>query len=150
MIFSITLFLHSLVRWAIVALVLVMLNRNIRGAHRPWMERDERLHVMLVAALDIQLLLGLVLYFTGPTHTYLSMPGFMKDSLTRFFAVEHGFSALLVILVAHIGRAKSRRAKDARTRRRVVLISLVIAALLLAFTIPWPFLRYGRSLLPHF
>jgi len=154
--FSISLFLHSLVRWVIVILVLVLIVRNSRRLlderqlYWEWAERDENFHVWLIAALDIQLLLGLVLYFTGPTHTYLSMPGFMKDSLTRFFAVEHGFSALLAIVAAHIGRAKSRRATDARTRRRVVLISLIITALLLAFTIPWPFLRYGRSLLPHF
>jgi hypothetical protein len=150
--FSIILFLHSFVRWAIVALLLVLLTRNIRGAQQPWKEWDERLHVMLVAAADIQLLLGLFLYFSssGIAHVFQTTPGAMKNGVLRFFGVEHGFSALLALIVLHIGRAKVRRASGAHARRRPALISLAIAALLIAFTIPWPFLPYGRPLLPHF
>jgi hypothetical protein len=147
---------HSILRWAVVGFLVALLVRTVRGfqSNRRWTERDERLHVFLISFADVQLLLGLLLYFwlSPLMHAFLEHPGAaMKQSTLRFFGVEHTFSAILALVVLHVGRARSRRSRgEPRQRHRQVLVSLLIALVLVAVTIPWPFLPYGRPLLRGF
>lgn len=147
------LFCHSYLRWALLGVLLVLLARNLKSANatRPWTERDERLHVILVALTDLQLLLGLVLYFglSPVTHAFLASPGTgMKDGSLRFFGVEHLVLNLLGIVILHVGRVRGRKSPNAATRRRRVRNSLIIALVCFLAAIPWPFLAHaGRPLL---
>lgn len=150
-VYTILLFCHSYLRWAIVIGLVWLLMRSQRGMRtgRTWTERDERLHVLLVAFVDLQVLLGLALYFgVSPiTQAFLANVGpSMKDSTLRFFGVEHAFSSLLALIALHVGRARSRRAPDARMRHRRVFVSLAIVFVLVLVAMPWPFLSYGRPL----
>jgi uncharacterized membrane protein YozB (DUF420 family) len=149
--YAFILFCHSYLRWALLICLLVVMVRSFGRAktRRGWTERDERLHVILISLADVQLLLGLALYFAfSPlTQAFLSSPGAgMKNSVVRFFGVEHLTSAVLAIAVLHIGRARSKKSADSRTRHKRVWLSLAIALVLFLVTIPWPFLAYGRPL----
>jgi flagellar basal body-associated protein FliL len=149
--YAFILFCHSYLRWAIIISLLVVLVRSFGRAKtgRHWTERDERLHVILISLVDVQFLLGLALYFAfSPlTQAFLASPGAgMKNSVIRFFGVEHLTSALIAVAVLHIGRVRSKKAHDPRTRHKRVWVSLAITLVLIAVTIPWPFLPYGRPL----
>jgi len=149
--YAFTLFCHSYLRWAILIFLLVLLTRCVRGlrTNRPWTERDERLHVILISLIDLQFLLGIALYFglSPLTRAFLDNPGAgMKQSVIRFFGMEHVLSNLVGIVLLHIGRVRSRRAPNTRTRRLRVLVSLAIALLLFLIAMPWPGLPYGRPL----
>lgn len=92
---------------------------------------------------DIQLVLGLVLYFMGEWG-YKSFKNFpMKDvmgnSYTRFFAVEHLVGMLIAIVLIHIGRAKMKKKSSDREKHHAVFIYNLIALIILLATIPWPF-----------
>jgi len=147
---------HSILRWAVVGFLIALLVRTVRGFqnNRRWTERDERLHVFLIAFADVQLLLGLLLYFwlSPVAHAFLASPGAaMKQSALRFYGVEHTLSAFLALAVLHIGRARSRRSRgEPRLRQKQVLVSLVVALVLVAAAIPWPGLPYGRPLFRGF
>jgi cation transport ATPase len=71
----------------------------------------------------------------------------MKEPALRFFGVEHIAGMIVAITILHIGRARSKKAGTPRLRHRRVWVSTLIALTVIAASIPWPFLRYGRPLL---
>jgi cytochrome c553 len=148
--YDITLLLHSWLRWAVLGLLVAVVVRSaigVRGA-RAWSPADEGTHVAAVASVDLQLLVGLVLYvFLSPiTSAFFGAPGAsMRETTLRFFGVEHLTSMLLGVVALHVGRARSKRGPAAQ-RQKTVLRWTTAALVCVLVGIPWPFLRYGRPL----
>ena len=150
--YLVVLTVHSYLRWAVLLLALIVLARSLRGwaGSREWTRVDDRFHAGLVGAIDLQLLLGLVLYiFLSPMTSafFADVGAAMKEPALRFFGLEHIAAMVVAVTIFHIGRARSKKAKTPRVRHRRVWVSTLIALLLVAASIPWPFLRYGRPLL---
>ena len=146
------LFAHSYLRWFILVAMLLLLVRSAVGAARgsSWNEADERLHVINLSLLDLQFLLGLLLYvFLSPwvRTFYADVGAAMKDSVLRFYGLEHVFTMLLVLALMHISRVRSKRATHPKQRYLRVAVSTSIALVLILVSIPWPGRRYGRPLL---
>ena len=144
--------LHSWLRWVVLIVGLVALVRGVAGwaAGRPWSRGDNAVSAAFVGVLDLQLLIGLLLYaWLSPiTWTAFSdMGGAMRNSMLRFWAVEHLFGMLIAIAVAHVGRARLRRAPVDARRHRTVAVSVGIALLIMLVTIPWPGMPYARPML---
>jgi hypothetical protein len=152
MLYAIVLFAHSLLRWVILPAAVFLCVRSFLAARngRSWGRGDEKLHVVLVSTIDLQFLLGLLLYaFLSPFSRafFEDVQGSMKDAGVRFFAVEHVIGMLIAIVVLHIGRARSKRATADARRHRVVWITTLIALVLILLSIPWPGFPYARPLL---
>jgi len=152
--YLVVLTVHSYLRWAVLALVLIVLARSLRGwaRSREWTRVDDRFHTALVGTVDLQLLLGLALYiFLSPMTSafFADFRNAMKEPALRFFGLEHIAAMVVAIAILHIGRDRSKKAKAPRLRHRRVWVSTLIALLLVAASIPWPFLRYGRPLLRY-
>jgi hypothetical protein len=150
--YLVTLWLHSYVRWALVGVALVFAVRTARGWSQAaqWQPPDERAHSLFVALIDTQLALGLMLYaWLSPiTHVFFAQPGVgMKDPVLRFFGLEHIFAMVIAVTAVHVGRIRSKKAASDRLRHRRACLSTLFVLLLMAASIPWPFLRYGRPLL---
>ncbi len=144
--------LHSWLRWVVLIAGLIALVRGLSGwaSGRPWSRADNGVGAAFVGALDLQLLLGLLLYaWLSPVtwSAFSDMGGAMRNSMLRFWAVEHLFGMLIAIAVAHVGRARLRRAPVDARRHRIVTISVGIALLIMLATIPWPGMPYARPLL---
>lgn len=141
---------HSWLRWAVLIAGLVAWGRSAFGAGSTWTRADDRAGFWFVMALDLQLVIGLVLYFFLSPLTAAAlrdMGGAMKDSTLRFWAVEHGFGMLIGVILAHVGRLRARKG-DARHRRRTTAIFLGLALLAIAISVPWPGMGgHGRPLL---
>jgi hypothetical protein len=140
------LFLHSILRW----LVLVAGVATVVGALR---HKPGRAFVAFVGLLDMQLVVGLVLYLTASPQTKIALGNFgaaMKDGELRFWAVEHPTMMLVAIILAHVGRAMSKRAKDDARRDRLTLVFASIALVILLVAIPWPFSHHARPFIPSF
>lgn len=141
---------HSWIRWAVVGLAMAVV---VLGLAR-WSRRDaapsqvERLSVFYIIALDLQLLLGLALYFVAPTvQSFLAAPGAgMGDRVIRFWGVEHLFGMFVAVALSHIGRVKIRRAADVVAKHRAAAVWIGIALLIMLAAIPWPALPHGRPL----
>jgi hypothetical protein len=144
--------LHSLLRWAVLVLALVALASSAAGwAGNGSPRRGPRAVAWLVAALDLQLLAGLTLYFwLSP----LARDGFarsspiVQDPSASYWTLIHPLLALSAIALAHAGKVLSRHAADARSadRRATIFLGGTLLALLAAT--PWPFLAVGRGLWP--
>ena len=62
------LWLHSWLRWAVLLTGLVAWLRAVSGktARRPWTPQDELWGLLLTTSVDLQFLVGLVLYVLSP------------------------------------------------------------------------------------
>jgi hypothetical protein len=148
------LFLHSLLRWVVLALGVVAIARAARGRAgaraREYSAGDSKASLFFMIATDVQLLFGLALYAGVSPITHAAFGSFgaaMKDRTLRFWMVEHPFAMVIAIVFVHVGRILVKRAADSRTKhtRALVWFSLAIVAMIAG--IPWPFMPYGRPLL---
>lgn len=149
--YPVLLFIHSWLRWALLALAFVVIYRSItRGrSGAPWTTADRNLTVAFTAVLDTQVLLGFGLYFGLSPFTPRTMEMFraaMKVSSLRFFAVEHIFAMVFALVAAHVGVASAKRAEDDPTRYKRIAMGVVVALVAIAVGIPWPGMPYARPL----
>jgi uncharacterized integral membrane protein len=139
--YGLILLVHSWLRWAVMAAGLFAV---VRGG-----SRDETAGKWFTILLDVQVLLGLLLYFALSPVTGAALDDFagaMKVPQLRFFAVEHVFGILIGTTLAHIGRARVRKARDDRHKARTAAIFYGLALLAILASIPWPGLPAGRPL----
>jgi hypothetical protein len=147
--YGFVLMLHSWIRWiAIVAGVGATLAafRSSRDAERP----AEWWGLLFMTTLDIQLLLGLVLYLAVSPNMQMIREHFgeaMRISQLRFWAVEHITAMIVAVALAHVARVLARQAPTPAARRTRRLLCYGIAIVLVLAATPWPGLAYGRPLL---
>ncbi len=149
--YLLTLALHSLLRWVVLALGVVAVGRALAGARgrKAWAGADDKAGRWFVGALDAQLLLGMALYLRLSPMTAIAFQDFgaaMGNAVLRFWAVEHLAGMLVALVLAHVGRVRIRRAADAARRHRTALIFFGLALLVLLAAIPWPGVPAARPL----
>ncbi|MGH2437693.1 MAG: hypothetical protein ACRDFA_11970 [bacterium] len=130
------LFIHSLLRWVVLAAGLYAVGAAVG--------RSGRAGRWFAILLDIQVVIGLIVYWLSPitSSALANMGAAMQNRVVRFWAVEHGFSMLVAVALAHIGLARAKKGKGGAA----LLYLLALVAVLIG--IPWPFLPYGRPLIP--
>ena len=143
--YNVILELHSLLRWVILVLLLVAIFRSYSGmtAGKPFSAADKKVGLFLMISAHTTLLIGLCLYFFGPWgFANIRSLGFgevMKNSVYRFYAVEHIFGMLVAIVLITIGRGAAKKPiSDGAKHKRTFWFILVALVIILA-TIPWPF-----------
>jgi hypothetical protein len=120
-----------------------------RTAKRPWTPQDEMWGLLLTISVDLQLLVGLVLYFFLSPITRIGIRNFaaaMQINVARFFTVEHAIGMIAAIALVHVGRVKIRKAAEPARKHRLAMILFGIALVLTIISIPWPGLPVSRPL----
>ena len=140
---------HSWLRWVVLIAGAIAVARAIAGAakRRAWSGADERIGRLFVISLDVQILLGLLLYFLLSPITRAAMADFgaaMGNSGLRFWAVEHFFGVLVAAAFAHAGRGRTKKIAEHVSRHRVAAIFYGLALLAVLISIPWPGTPNGR------
>jgi hypothetical protein len=140
--------IHNLLRWVVLLLAILALARAYMGwfGKREWTGLDRRVGLFFSISLDVQLLLGLILYFALSPLTQIAFRDFgaaMANPELRFFVLEHFFYMILAVVFVHVGAVLSRRAIEAvaKHRRAAIWFSLTVLALIIGM--PW-----WRPLLP--
>jgi hypothetical protein len=140
--YPITLAIHNIVRWIVLILGVLAAARALSGwfGRRAWTETDRKTGAFFGMALDIQFLLGLLLYFLLSPITTAALRNFgaaMSNPVARFFALEHVLYMVIAIVLAHMGSALARRAASDQIKFRTasIFFSLSIVAILLGM--PW-------------
>lgn len=130
---------HSHMRWlimltAVLAIVLPMLNQNHSS-------KSKTPGLVFMIFCDLQLLLGLLLYFGlspfGVNSFGAGMSTIMKTPEIRKIVVEHFTLMLLAIAMVHIGYSKIKKATDQNTVKKLSLKFFGIALVLILLGIPW-------------
>ena len=149
--YDLVLLAHSWLRWLVLLAGLAAIARAVSGVNtrRPWTPLDDRGGMWFTASLDLQLLLGLLLYgFLSPVtqSAFVDMAAAMRAAPVRFFAVEHPVGMIAAIALAHIGRVRIRKASDSESRHKRALVFFGLALLVLLLSMPWPIGPGARSL----
>jgi len=132
---------HSYLRWAVLILAIAVVVQALIGVtqKKAFTATDARSGLFFMISADIQLLLGLLLYF------WLSPVGFkafetgqaMKVAELRYFAVEHIAVMLIAWVLIHVGRSRAKKARTDLAKHKTSLIFYGIALLLILSRVPW-------------
>ena len=137
------LILHNIMRWAILVFGLWTLFNALSGiiSKRALNANDNRSNLFFMISCDIQLLLGLVLFFSNSWFDKLKggMGPVMKNSFDRFFTIEHSLMMIIAWILVHVGRTSVKRASTDAAKHRKMLLYFGLALLLILAAIPWPF-----------
>jgi hypothetical protein len=150
--YGLVLAIHSTLRWVVLGAGFVASAAAWAGrlGSRSWTDTTTGAGRAFAVMMDLQLAVGLVLYVAlSPTVAtgLRNVSWGMADVQHRFWMVEHPAAMILALVLAHIGAAKSRRRAGADGHRGAAWY-FTFAVLLVAALVPWPFLDYGRPLLP--
>lgn len=130
---------HSYVAWAVLILLVITV---IYAAltffgNKSWKVSEFKLAFFAFVSCHIQLLLGLVLYFTSPFGMSNLSGETMKDSFSRLLAVEHPFVNILGIVMITMGYIKAKKLLDTVNAPKTIFIYYGIGLLLFLSRIPW-------------
>ncbi len=147
--------LHSTLRYLILLAAIWVLVKMASGmsGQKPFTKADQRPALIFMILMDIQLLIGLVLYFTGSWGyqliSQMSMSDLMKNNAARFFAIEHIFGMVVALILVHIGYATTKKQIADGKKFKKVFWLFFIAILIILVTIPWAFrTELGRGWMP--
>jgi hypothetical protein len=142
--------LHGILRWVVLAAAVAAIVVAASGwsGRKPVSAALLRFGIIFVAAMDLEFLVGLILYFGASPITkmaFQNMAAAMKDHEMRFFAVEHTLYMFVAVILAHVGGALSRKGKTDLAKYRAAAICYSLSLLLMLAGIPWwrPLLRIG-------
>ena len=147
---------HNILRWDVLLFGLWTLLNALTGVlnKRNFTGTDNKVNLFFMISCDIQLLLGLILYFNNGWFDILKTNAkeVMKDGTTRFFALEHFLMMIIAWLLVHVGRSMVKRADTDTKKHRKSLLFFGLAIVLILAMIPWPFRQMGiaREWFPKF
>jgi len=134
---------HSGLRY----LVLLFLILAIASAWSNWSKKADypagKMPLLGFIFTHVQLLLGLALYFISPKVQFAS--GVMKDTMLRFYTVEHITLMIVAIILITVGYSKAKRQAPAPQGHKTVFTYYLIGLILILVSIPWPFRNLGAG-----
>ncbi len=123
--------IHNYWRWAVLLLGLASIVLAILAAvgRYKWDTVTDRVTLFFTIALDIQVLLGIIIWVLGARWGEI------------YLGYIHPIAMLVAVAVAHIGRARAERANTSEERGRTAAIFFVASLVIIAIAIPfgaWP------------
>lgn len=107
---------------------------------KPFTAGNKRNALFLLISCDIQLLLGLFLYFANGWFANLSKGAeVMTNKALRFFTVEHNVAMILAIILVHIGYSGIKKSIADKAKHKRLFWFTFIALVIILASIPWPF-----------
>lgn len=151
--YSITLAAHNIIRWIVVLAGLAAVIQGILALATggSFDKRHKLSNLGFLISMDTNLLLGLLLYAVlSPTMTivFSDFGAAMKDSVLRFWAVEHITGMLVGIVLMHVSYVFVKRAKTDRGKHIWTAAGMGISLLIVLASIPWPFRAASAPLFP--
>jgi len=140
-VYTISLFLHSWNRWLILIAGVIVIVAAIKGlsSKSKYSPFQKRWALVFLSSLHLQLLVGLIMYFFLSPFTLQALSDFgaaMKDSVLRFWAVEHTLVNVIAIALAQTGSILVKRIPDSKSKHKRTLIWTGIALFLILAMIP--------------
>ncbi len=134
------LFIHSLFRYFILIFAVIVVVQSLVGmmGKKKFQKSNRMMALVLLIFCDLQLVLGLILYYYKLIETgALKLPGLMKDTTRRFYGVEHSLSMIIALILVHIGYSIAKKSiDDDRKFKRLFWCSFIALAIFMAMS-PW-------------
>ena len=131
--------LHS--KWAylvLVVLVLATLNALIKFfGDKEFDAKDFRISLFALITMHIQLLLGIILWFSKGYFDEMGVGEVMKNGAIRKLAVEHPTTMIIAVALVTIGYSKHKKKLVSKPKFKVLATFYTIALALVLYMIPW-------------
>ena len=133
---------HNIVRWLLLIVELVAIVMAFIGwfGKKDWRNADDKTGLAYTILMDVNLLLGLLLYIFLSPITRAAFADFgaaMGVAELRFYAVEHIFGMVVAVILVHVGRALSKKAAEPMKKHRAAAIWYTVSLLVILAMIPW-------------
>lgn len=140
---QILLFLHSLIRWLVLAGLLWSFYKAYVAYtnNRPYTKRMDKLRHYTATIAHVQLMIGIVLYSqSAAVKAFMAGLG-SSQRITEpvFFGVIHIALMLLAIVLVTIGSAMAKRKPTDVQKLKTMYMWFGLALLIIFIAIPWPF-----------
>ena len=129
--------------WAffvLIILVLGILNAFVgKSKGREFTAKDLRISLFGLIFSNIQLLIGLILYFVSPWFDQWSALGMgvMKDAQTRLYLIEHPITNIVAIILITMGWSMHKRQDLSSKKFLRIGLFYTLGLILLLSRIPW-------------
>lgn len=134
---------HSLVRWLVLASLLLAIYRGYKGwlTGQTFSKADNTIRHTTATIAHIQLILGLWLYFISPIVDYFldNFSEAVHQREIRFFGMEHITMMFIGIIVITIGSMKAKRKPTDLQKFKAMAIWYTIGLVIILSSIPWAF-----------
>ena len=133
---------HNMFRWLVLIMLVVSIILGLAGwfGKKDWTKKDNLSGLLLTIFIDIQFIIGFILYAVVSPLTKAAFADFglaMKNADLRFYAVEHVLMMAFALALVHIGRVKSKNALESGKKHRSAAIYYGIALIVILLAIPW-------------
>ena len=136
-------YLHSY--WAylvLVVLVLATVNALIKFfGDKEFDAKDFRISLFALITMHIQLLLGIVLFFTKDYFTTIEEVGgmgeLMKNDDLRMKIIEHPTLMIIAVILVTIGYSKHKKKLTSKPKFKMLAIFYTLALASVLYMIPW-------------
>ncbi|MFD2915172.1 hypothetical protein [Psychroserpens luteus] len=125
---------------AVIMLIVATFNALIKFfGNKEFSAVDFRISLFTLIVMHIQLLIGLVLYFTSPFGFKNIAANGIKglDSLARLLAVDHPFVGIIAVTFITIGYSKHKKKLTSKPKFKMLAIFYTLGFLLVLSRIPW-------------
>lgn len=128
---------HSTIAYAVLALLLIATINAFMGisAKRNFTKKDRSLALVALIFSHIQLLVGLVLWFTSPVGK--AALGQMSNGALRLTAMEHPLINIIALVLITMGWSKHKKEESSNGKFKKIAYLYAVGLLLILSRIPW-------------
>ena len=146
--YQLVLSLHSIVRWLVLAALIVAIYRGFKG----WLGKgtftgtDKTIRQVAASMVHLQFLIGIILYFVSPLTGYLisHFSIAVKNPVISFFGMSHTATMFLAVVDVSIGIILSKRAVTDSKKFSMMALFYTSALIIILIMIPWPFSPFAQ------
>ena len=104
---------------------------------KPYVGKDFSLALTAFILMHIQLLLGIILFFSKGYFDELSIGEIMKTPALRRLVIEHPTTMIIAVVLLTIGYSKHKKKLVSRPKFKLLAIFYSLALVLILTMIPW-------------
>jgi len=126
---------HSVVRYFILIFLLIVVVRSFMGwqQNSSYLPLDDKFSLWLFIFTHTQLVIGLIVYFISPAVIFSAAS--MKDSVARYWLVEHITMMLIAIVLITMARITAKKMTEAVSKHKRLFIFNTIALIIVLVAI---------------
>lgn len=135
-------FIHSYWAYLVLLILIVASVNSLVGyfAKKEYGATNFRIALFTLIVSHIQLLIGIVLFFTAPWIRAIESVGMgevMRDSKLRLYIVEHPLIMIIAVILITVGYSKHKKKLTSRPKFKLLAIFYTLGLILMLSRIPW-------------
>ncbi|MFC6998838.1 hypothetical protein [Rufibacter roseus] len=131
--------LHSYLAYLVLLGLLISLGAALAGyfGNKHFSTKDRKIGLLGLIPTHLQWVIGIILYFVSPLGMESASEGFMKNSVSRLYVLEHPLMMVLAVILITVGYSKAKRQVGTQNGFKSIAIFYGLGLILILARIPW-------------